>query len=233
MEETVTRYRPPRQERSRQSLERLLDAAEAQVREGGFESLTVAEVVRRAGSSVGALYGRFPDKLALLQAVQDRLHERIEPGFLEEIEREPELDESLGQAVERLLGLLARHLLSEPKLFNVFMMQAVFDSVLREGGERLNSRRRDAITAALLVHRAEIGHPEPELAVQVAFSMCMAVMRGRLIYGEAAELQGRFDDEVLVRELTVALAAYLRDGTRAALDAHSPKDGRTAEEDKT
>jgi AcrR family transcriptional regulator len=48
-------YRPPQQQRSKESLERILDAAESLIRERGFDSMTVAEVVQRSGSSVGSL----------------------------------------------------------------------------------------------------------------------------------------------------------------------------------
>ncbi|HEY1598537.1 MAG TPA: helix-turn-helix domain-containing protein, partial [Pirellulales bacterium] len=61
--------RPPRQTRSQETLERLLDAAEEVFAEKGFESATVAEVVRRAKSSVGAMYARFTDKNALLSCL--------------------------------------------------------------------------------------------------------------------------------------------------------------------
>ena len=54
-------YRTPRQKRSRESLERLLDATEEQISAVGVESFTVADVVRRAELSVGAFYARFPE----------------------------------------------------------------------------------------------------------------------------------------------------------------------------
>ena len=71
MEEQLTPYKSPRQKRSRESLERLLDAAEEQIRLNGFEALTINGVVNSIGLSVGAFYARFPDKTALLHAVQD------------------------------------------------------------------------------------------------------------------------------------------------------------------
>ena len=62
--------KPPRQARSQHTLDRLLDAAEALVHEkGGFDDVPIAEIVRRAESSVGSFYSRFPDKDALLQAM--------------------------------------------------------------------------------------------------------------------------------------------------------------------
>ena len=54
MNEPATSYRVPQQKRSKESLERLLDAAEEQIRAEGIGSLTIANVVGRAGLSVGA-----------------------------------------------------------------------------------------------------------------------------------------------------------------------------------
>ena len=54
--------RPPQQARSQETLNRLLDAAEQLVAEKGFDDTPVAEVARRAGSSVGAFYSRFREK---------------------------------------------------------------------------------------------------------------------------------------------------------------------------
>ncbi|NNL66054.1 MAG: helix-turn-helix transcriptional regulator, partial [Myxococcales bacterium] len=68
--------REPRQSRSRETLDRILDAAEALVAEKGFEDATVAEIVRRGGSSVGAFYTRFRDKDGLLYALYERYMEQ-------------------------------------------------------------------------------------------------------------------------------------------------------------
>jgi AcrR family transcriptional regulator len=68
--------RAPQQARSQETLDRILDAAEALVTEKGFEEATVAEVARRAESSVGAFYARFCDKTGLLYALHDRYFEQ-------------------------------------------------------------------------------------------------------------------------------------------------------------
>ncbi len=67
--------RPPKQARSQRTLERLLDATEFLIAEGGVESITISAVVRRAKSSVGAFYARFPDKESLLRCVVERFYE--------------------------------------------------------------------------------------------------------------------------------------------------------------
>lgn len=64
--------RPPQQERSQKTLERILDAAEELFLQKGFDRTGVAEVCSKAGSSVGAFYARFADKDALLNQVHER-----------------------------------------------------------------------------------------------------------------------------------------------------------------
>ena len=203
-------YRQPQQRRSQESLERILDAAEYLIRERGFDDMTVAEVVQRSESSVGSLYARFRNKLGLLQAVQARYHERVEGAIAAAFDEAR--DECLEDAVERVVRVLCNHLLNEPELFRAFVLEAVFDPRVRVQGERANAHRRKNLTDVLLVHRDEITHPDPELAVCWFYSLCMAVLRERIIFGEGAELAGAFSDESMIQELTRSVGSYLMGG---------------------
>src|SRR5215471_6700400 len=69
--------RPPLQIRSRESLERVLDAGEKLLIEKGWDGFTVQEVSRRAGVSIGSIYARAPNKEALIFAVYDRTIARV------------------------------------------------------------------------------------------------------------------------------------------------------------
>ena len=70
---TATRSaRPPRQARSRATLDRLLDATAAVLAEKPFDEASIAEIVHRAGTSVGAFYGRFSNKDSLLDCFDER-----------------------------------------------------------------------------------------------------------------------------------------------------------------
>src|SRR3990172_9285786 len=64
--------RVPQQARTPPAVGRLLDAAEALVAEKGFDQTAIADIVRRAGVSVGGFYRRFQDKDGLLQALHER-----------------------------------------------------------------------------------------------------------------------------------------------------------------
>src|SRR5947207_2862540 len=69
---TIPRFRPPQQVRSRETLDRILDAAEQVLEEKAFGEATLAEIMERAGVTVGAFYRRFPDKDALLHHLDER-----------------------------------------------------------------------------------------------------------------------------------------------------------------
>src|SRR5712692_6140240 len=70
------RLHPPQQARSRATLERVLGATQELLAEKRFEETTVVEIVRRAGSSVGSFYARFPDKRSLLARLDRDLFEK-------------------------------------------------------------------------------------------------------------------------------------------------------------
>ncbi len=58
--------RTPSQQRSRERVGRMLEAATELIGEQGSDSLRMSEVASRAGVSIGSLYQFFPDKTALI-----------------------------------------------------------------------------------------------------------------------------------------------------------------------
>ncbi|MBN2006915.1 MAG: TetR/AcrR family transcriptional regulator [Anaerolineae bacterium] len=59
----------PRQERSRQRVDLILDTAAALFVEIGYEATTTNAIAERAGISIGSLYRYFPDKDTILRAL--------------------------------------------------------------------------------------------------------------------------------------------------------------------
>ncbi len=62
----------PRQERSRQMVDRIVEAGRTVLLEQGHERTTTNRVADEAGISPGSLYQYFPNKEAILAAVMDR-----------------------------------------------------------------------------------------------------------------------------------------------------------------
>src|SRR4029077_12949755 len=68
----------PQQARSRESMRKLLKAAAEVLGQHGLEGTTIPRIAQHAGLTPGAVYRRFPDKDALLEAVVIGILERQE-----------------------------------------------------------------------------------------------------------------------------------------------------------
>jgi len=207
--DTPTTFSPPRQARSRQSLERYLDAAEALIRTNGFADLNITEVARLAGFSVGGIYSRFPSKLSLLSAVRERFLERVETHLSTEYEAGSGNDASLEEAITRMLGLFFRHFIAEQEVFRAFVIETPNNPGFEEGGEVATERRREMFREALVAHAGEIRRPDPEAAIDWVFTVVMALIRERLVYGEAAPITGGHTDQELLTRLVQTVFVYL------------------------
>ena len=71
-EASLAARRVPTQDRSRQRVERILDAAAEIFADIGYDAATTDAIAVRAGTSIGSLYQFFPNKQALYNAIADR-----------------------------------------------------------------------------------------------------------------------------------------------------------------
>jgi AcrR family transcriptional regulator len=79
-------HKPPRQQRSKDRVEAILDAALGLVVEQGAEALAMREVARRAGVQIGSIYQYFPSKSAVIRELARRNLERVHELLAREVE---------------------------------------------------------------------------------------------------------------------------------------------------
>lgn len=77
MAERIPRRRTPGQDRSKATVEAVLQATLQVLLTEGYEGLNTTRIARRAGVSVGSLYQYFPDKAALILALKVQYIERL------------------------------------------------------------------------------------------------------------------------------------------------------------
>lgn len=201
--------RPPRQARSQETLGRILDAAEELASEKGFDDTSVAEVARRAGSSVGAFYTRFRDKDRLLYALYDRYLEQAMATA------DDALDPARwkGVGIARLLDSVVRFLVEiyreRAGLMRVFVMRNHTDPGFQARQERLSHYVSEKLTALLLERGDEIRHPDPARAAAFGLTLCFASIESAILFGEVRSGSLALSDDDLASELVRAFVAYL------------------------
>jgi len=175
--------KPPQQARSQQTLERLVDAAEALVEEQGIDGVTVAAVAKRAGSSVGSFYSRFSDKDALLRVMFERFGEQSLATAEAVLVTERWTGISLPDGLELMAHFMLRVLSERRQLIVGLLTRAASDPELRGLGQRLHACIAERLTQ-LITTRATPTHPEPETAVAMAVWMILSLMESRALFGD-------------------------------------------------
>ncbi|MGB3911144.1 MAG: TetR/AcrR family transcriptional regulator [Pseudolysinimonas sp.] len=165
--------RPPKQDRTRESWQRILETGLELLETGGWEALTVSEVCRRCGISAPSLYARVDGRNGLFYAVyeygmvrvastQAQLAESVRPG--------EGLETAARRATEAMLETFERH----GALLRAVILRASVDAEFRGRG---------AIESRIALRGVFEHVPGKRTAVEAAgrtvFSECVV----RIIYG--------------------------------------------------
>jgi AcrR family transcriptional regulator len=202
--------RPPQQTRSRESLERVLAAGQQLLEEEGWEGFTVQEVSRRAKVSIGSIYARAPSKEALILAVYDRAVEEIARENAEALTEDGAWEamrtrELIVEAVREM----GRQMLNHELILRRIMNRAPVDAVIRARGDAQIRRLGERWEELLRRRESEYRHPEPDLAIEVAFRMVFATVARRVALGAQFGAPHEVPDQRLLDEVGRAVAAYL------------------------
>jgi AcrR family transcriptional regulator len=201
--------RPPRQARTQEGLENLLDSAQALLADKPFDDVHVAEIASRAGSSVAAFYRRFRDKDALLHALHERLCDETFATADDVLARERWEGAGIAKIVTALIPFLIERLQAHEQLDRAILSRAMTDEAMRERSHKLSSYVARGLSELLLARREEIHHPEPERGVSFALKQANAVLVQHYTAGVRDFEPVRFGDEQLGREIVTACLAYL------------------------
>jgi AcrR family transcriptional regulator len=202
--------RPPQQERSRRTLDRIVAAALEVVAEKGVEGAAVQEIVDRAGSSVGSFYARFDGKDDLVRFLQRRVWADATRRWDEGIAAGAWDDGRLGTVVEGLVALLVR--VERADVGRRAALAGVDPGAAASGptgggadgapatAAAFRERIAEDVRALLLDRRDEIAHPDPERAVDTLL---------RVLVGAARELREGAEEPEVTRELVRMALGYL------------------------
>lgn len=199
------------QTRSEVTATRILEVATAAFVDGRFDATPVSELARRAGVSVGGLYGRFRTKADLLRAVAESMMERLGDEFDRRLDpdelRDADARDVLRRYAEGLVhGIGGANTAITRRL--ALLLRSDRDLPASRRIQEFNLGLQDRLRAALLARRAQIGHPDPDAAVAFADMVMSAAAREALLHGGLGDEPPPPDE--LIETLTELGCAYLR-----------------------
>lgn len=192
----------PKQSRSQKTLSRILAAAAALIRERGYAHVSIADIVSRAGSSVGSFYNRFKDKDEMLLALRES-QDKQTIAFLERLE-DPAQWEGVGleDMLDTMLRLIDARYTQRRRVIAAYISAAAANPDKWSAGISFRRHLIDRGVRILLLRDSEIAHPHPEAA-------CRLVVQQAL---HTFDMQSLFADEsapINLAELRKMFFAFL------------------------
>ena len=203
--------RVPQQQRAYESLNRVLNAGASLFAEVGFERLTIQQVSKRAGVSVGAIYTRFGNKQNLVRAIHRHAMDKVAEASVEYLAPGPWLDGlSAEQFVVELVRREAHVFVDHRDLLHASMHLGAVDQVVssrgsagsREAAQNFRDRVLDRIGG-------EIVRENTEQAVDVCWRLVYSTLARQIMYGPTFESDYAIPWDDLVDALGDVCVGYL------------------------
>jgi AcrR family transcriptional regulator len=188
--------RKPQQLRGEQRMAAMLDAAAAVFAESGFDAATMTAIAERSGSSIGALYQYFPNKLTLARALREQYGEDMARRWSGLTADAAHL--SVNALADRVFDLMIGFFDEHPAYFTLLNATLGYQ---RSADAR--QRLRAQFGAVLRQKKPEMEEAEALRIANVALQLVKSL---NPLYAQAGTAERR----ELVAEFKLALAAYLK-----------------------
>ncbi len=185
----------PKQRRSAERLERVLEQAERHVARDGFDALTMTAVAESVGMSIGALYRFYPDKQSLGAAVSQRVMNRILDAVSTALSNDPALEAE--DLTKRAIGHLAALVTNDRAAISLMAQAADHPGP----GQRIHNALREAIAAILSARVPNV--PEDEL--DYATTCIAGIVQNLLVHAGTSVAARRIG---IVAEMMYIISAY-------------------------
>ncbi|MBD3885201.1 TetR/AcrR family transcriptional regulator [Phormidium tenue FACHB-886] len=176
---SVNLRRQPKQQRGKERVEKILDAAAAVFDEVGYDAATTHMIAAKAGTAIGSLYQFFPDKAAIFKAMEIRHLERVR-GFWSRVDIPALVQLPLRQMIHTLVESVAE-LFEQPVSRVVFVQFYLARQIFQSIDE---SMTQDAIAfmTSILQHRnpalsEELHNLLAEVCVHSSNALILAALR--------------------------------------------------------
>jgi AcrR family transcriptional regulator len=223
----------PQQERSRESLRRLLKAAAEVLGQHGVEGTTIPRIAQHAGLTPGAVYRRFRDKDELLETailgILERQDELLKEGMTPAMAAKIPLDVFAEQIVAGLV-VSYRANAAVIRALRQFVQGRADTAFVKKAG-KMEVRTFERLVNLFLADRRDIRHPNPRIAVSLGLMMVISTLHELVVMPVTVlDWKGLLpkDDPALKRELTRAFLSYLEVDAKPRVPAGAGDPGRAS-----
>jgi AcrR family transcriptional regulator len=203
------------QARSRETLDRILTAAEELLETREFDELTMADLADHAGCGVGTVYGRLENKESLLLCLHERYMDAGRQASTAVFQKCA--DAELDVRVRALCSLLIEFFAG-----NRGVTRAITNYLFTRPSDDVSANlaifRRDATAAfrqaaSFLSEKVDRRiHPHPQAACEFGLLAAQDVAQSRLVFGDRSGLQIKFSKKKLKSNISSLLLNYLTHG---------------------
>ncbi|AFZ57276.1 TetR family transcriptional regulator [Anabaena cylindrica FACHB-243] len=163
--------RKPRQARSQERVNRILDVAEGLFASQGYAATTTNAIAAQAQVPIGSLYQFFPDKTAILQALSLRYAEMLHQELVF-IDKAETVTLPLADYVNQLIDTTDRFFTDNPSYYAIFMEVQGTIRELDEIDEATDAKLIQDLASSLANRDARLEHADYEA---IAFVLVKAI----------------------------------------------------------
>lgn len=202
--------REGQQDRSRKTQARLLDAAEKLFAERGIGGATITDISAAAGCSIGAFYHHYRDKQAIQFALFDRYATEFDETIRISLDPTRWQGASIGEILQGYVQVAIANDRERPERRRSGVILAQAEPELHAHLVKLRVQLDNGLRQLLRERSAEIGHPDPEVAITYVLDQVGSMLRTRLHEPTMPSRFGSHSDDQFVQETLRSVCAYLQ-----------------------
>lgn len=200
---------PPKQERSRRTEANILAATRELLKTKNLADIAISEITSRAGASVGSFYARFPDKIALLLALQENAMLDVRSNLSKRLDPEnwkgASLKTTVSDMIHSLVEVPGRHI----PVFKAAFFGALQNPLLAKRVTDITEFKVELMALLVLSKKDEIHVPNARAVAVSGARMIESVLQHRRIRGYVEPVEFIIPDARLCPDLTQMYLSYL------------------------
>lgn len=201
--------RVPVQQRSIDSMNRMINVGLDLFYEGGSPALTLEAVIERADTSTGSFYARFGDMRGYLDAIHEHVLQLVSGEVIPLLTKasvEPDLESAVQKSTTGMFEIIHRHRV--PLYF--FAVGNSHDREWRAMGTQFTLGIGDMFTQLLKSYLPKLTGASAKRRIDIAVRMCIAAVFQQMMLDQEELSRVNISRKVVAMELSEMVCSYLR-----------------------